>query len=112
DTLVVHVPPPAAAPQVPAVPARAPGQPLRADEQAAIVAFGERAPQLPPARRAELAGLLQPLTGATGAAGVERLYGIANGLLGRRRGRSSSLSAHRPNGWSRSTGFGSSAMPW
>ena len=84
DTLVVHGPPPAAAPQVPAVPARAPGQPLRADEQAAIVAFGERAPQLPPARRAELAGLLQPLTGATGAAGVERLYGIANALLGRR----------------------------
>src|SRR5690606_13881859 len=81
DTVVVHTPPRVAAAQVPPVPARAAGQPLRADEQAAIVAFCERAGQLPPARQAELAGLLQPLTGATGAEGVQRLYGIANALL-------------------------------
>lgn len=84
DTVVVHVPPRASAVQVPAVPARAAGQPLRSDEQAAIVAFGERAGRLPPARQAELAGLLQPLTGAAGGEGVLRLYGIANALLGRR----------------------------
>lgn len=84
DTVVVHVPPPASATQVPAVPARAAGQPLHADEQAAIVAFGERAPYLAPARQVELAGLLQPLTGAGGMEGVQRLYGIANALLGRR----------------------------
>ncbi len=84
DTLVVHVPPRATAAVVPAVPALAAGQPLRADEQAAIVAFGERAAHLPPGRQLELAGLLQPLTGASGTEGVRRLYGIANALLGRR----------------------------
>ena len=84
DTVVVHVPARIAHAPVPGVPALAPGQPLRSDEQAAIVAFGERAPKLVPARQAELAGLLQPLTDAAGMEGVRRLFGIANGLLGRR----------------------------
>lgn len=84
DTLVVHMPPRAVTVQVPAVPARAAGQPLHADEQAAIVAFGERAARLAPGRQVELAGLLQPLTGAAGSEGVHRLYAIANALLGRR----------------------------
>ncbi|MFT3755381.1 MAG: RDD family protein [Pseudoxanthomonas sp.] len=57
---------------------------LRPAEQAAIVAFGERAPKLNPARQVELADIVEPLTGARGQAGVLRLYGMANGLLGRR----------------------------
>ena len=84
DTVVVHVAPRSVLHPVPSVPALAPGQPLQASEQAAIVAFGERAARLVPARQAELAGLLQPLTGAAGQEGVQRLYGIANALLGRR----------------------------
>lgn len=84
DTVVVHVPPRIVERPVPEVPALAPGQPLQAHEQAAIVAFGERAGRLGPARQQELAGLLQPLTGAAGHEGVLRLYGIANALLGRR----------------------------
>ncbi len=57
---------------------------LLPEEQAAVVAFGERAPQLTPSRQEELADLAEPLTGARGQPGVLRLYGIANWLLGRR----------------------------
>lgn len=83
-TLVVHVgrehiPSPAPAQGVYPVP---PG--LRPDEQAAIAAFGERAPLLSPARQAELGDILAPLTQARGHAGVLRLYGMANWLMGRR----------------------------
>jgi uncharacterized RDD family membrane protein YckC len=62
----------------------APPAALQPAEQAAIVAFGERAPQLTPARQAELADIVEPLTAARGQAGVLRLYGMANWLLGRR----------------------------
>ncbi|MGN6225625.1 RDD family protein [Pseudoxanthomonas sp.] len=83
-TLVVHEdharePVPAPANVVVPVP---PG--LQPDEQAAIVAFGERAPLLTPARQAELADIVAPLTQAQGQAGVLRLYGMANWLVGRR----------------------------
>ena len=83
-TLVIHVqrehdPVPAPAQGVFPVP---PG--LQPDEQAAIVAFGERAPLLTPSRQAELGDILAPLTQARGQAGVLRLYGMANWLLGRR----------------------------
>ena len=44
----------------------------------------ERAPQLTPSRQEELANLAQPITAAQGQAGVQRLYGMANWLLGRR----------------------------
>ncbi len=57
---------------------------LRPEEQAAIVAFGERASRLTPERQAELADLAEPLTAARGPAGVLRLFGMANWLLGRR----------------------------
>ncbi|HVK51547.1 MAG TPA: RDD family protein [Pseudoxanthomonas sp.] len=57
---------------------------LQPDEQSAIVAFGERAPLLTPARQAELGDILAPLTQARGQAGVLRLYGMANWLMGRR----------------------------
>lgn len=84
DTQVVHVRPRSAEPRLPAAPPLAPPLALQADEQAAIVAFGERAPRLTPARQAELAALLQELTGGGGGEGVRRLYGMANWLLGRR----------------------------
>ena len=57
---------------------------LSPEEQGAIVAFGERAPRLTPARQEELANLAEPVTGARGQVGVQRLYGMANWLLGRR----------------------------
>ncbi|MFT3808062.1 RDD family protein [Arenimonas sp.] len=66
------------------VPALAPPQALRIDEQGAIVAFAERAPQMTVERQEELADLLAPLTQAQGQRGVHRLFGIANHLLGRR----------------------------
>jgi EAL domain-containing protein (putative c-di-GMP-specific phosphodiesterase class I) len=53
-------------------------------EQAAVVAFGERAPLLTPARQEELADIVEPLTGTRGQGGVLRLFGMANWLLGRR----------------------------
>ena len=62
----------------------APAIALRPAEQAAVVAFGERAPALTAGRQEELADLVEPLTGSRGQAGVLRLYGIANWLLGRR----------------------------
>jgi len=82
-TLVVHVdrlPPPPAVGIDSALPLP---QPLRAEEQAAVIAFAERGPRLPPARQQELAAIAEPLTGATGQVGVLRLYAMANGLLGR-----------------------------
>ncbi|WMJ70908.1 RDD family protein [Stenotrophomonas sp. 24(2023)] len=83
-TVVVHTPlrhdpPPATIDSV-----LAPPQPLQPDEQAALVAFAERAPRLSPPRQQELADLATPLTGAQGQVGVLRLYAMANWLLGRR----------------------------
>ncbi|MET0582906.1 MAG: RDD family protein [Pseudoxanthomonas sp.] len=62
----------------------APSMALQPAEQAAVVAFGERAPLLTSARQEELANLVEPLTGSRGQGGVLRLYGMANWLLGRR----------------------------
>lgn len=84
DTVVVHVAPRRIDPVLPPAAPQAPAQALLADEQAAIVAFGERAPRLSAGRQAELAALLFPLTGSAGGEGVRRLYGMANWLLGRR----------------------------
>lgn len=67
-------------PAVAAMPAPTPLQPA---EQAAIVAFAERAPRLGPARRDELADIASPLVQARGERAAQRLYAIANGLLGR-----------------------------
>jgi len=61
----------------------APPQPLQPAEQAAVVAFAERAPRLSSARQQELASLVEPLSGG-GQVGVLRLYAMANWLLGRR----------------------------
>jgi len=64
--------------------AHAPAMPLRPAEQAAIVAFAERAPQLTPERQAELADIAAPVVGASGELAARRLAGIARWLLGRR----------------------------
>ncbi len=83
-TLVVHNERERDALPAPANAVLAPPTGLRPAEQAAIVAFGERAPLLTPSRQAELADIVEPLTRARGQAGVLRLYGMANWLLGRR----------------------------
>ncbi len=81
-TVVVHapalyLPPP---PTIGSV--LAPPQPLRPEEQAALMAFA--APRLSAARQQELAGIAEPPTGTHGQVGVLRLYAMANWLLGRR----------------------------
>jgi hypothetical protein len=63
---------------------QAPVHPLRPEEQIAMIAFAERAAQLTAERQAELADIAEPVTGARGEAGVMRLLGISNWLLGRR----------------------------
>jgi len=83
-TLVVHAEREATRAPAPPSPPRAPTLPLRQDEQGAIVAYAERSVQMTPERQAELANLLQPLTGARDESGVRIVLGLANHLLGRR----------------------------
>jgi uncharacterized RDD family membrane protein YckC len=52
-------------------------------EQLALAEFATRAPTWTRDRRVEMAGLLEPLTGARDAEGVERLVGMAHWLEGR-----------------------------
>lgn len=68
----------------PAAAAIAPALPLRQDEQGAIVAFAERSPHMTLERQAELAELLEPVTGTRGSGSVQAVLGLANYLLGRR----------------------------
>lgn len=82
-TLVVHRLPREDMAVVPAVAGMPPAVPLQPPEQAAVVAFAERAPRLTPARRDELADLASPLVQARGEQAAHRLYAIANWLLGR-----------------------------
>ena len=86
-TLVVHVhdrDPPVMQAQAALAQPLAPPVVLLPHEQAALVAFAERAPQLTHERQVELADFAQPLVQASGPVAVARLYGIANWLLGRR----------------------------
>lgn len=82
-TLVVHRLRQDAPAAVPAVAPSPPPTPLQPGEQAAVLAFAERAPGLTPARRDELADLASPLVQAHGGQAAHRLYAIANWLLGR-----------------------------
>ncbi len=82
-TLVVHRLAREDAAFVPAVAAMPSPVPLQPAEQAAVIAFAERAPQLTPARRDELADLAAPLVQARGEHAAHRLYALANWLLGR-----------------------------
>lgn len=83
-TLVVHVGQEREHVPAPINAVYAPPVGLRPEEQAAVVAFGERAPQLTPSRQQEIADLAGAITETHGQAGVLRLYGMANWLLGRR----------------------------
>ena len=83
-TLVVHVPDVAETTAAPLATPQPPRLALQPIEQAAIVAFAERAPRLGDARRDELADLAAPLVQAHGAQAASRLYAIAAWLLGRR----------------------------
>jgi uncharacterized RDD family membrane protein YckC len=83
-TVVVHAPRLRPPPAPPVAGVHAPVQPLRPEEQVAVIAFSERAAQLTPERQAELADIAEPATGARGETGVMRLLGISNWLLGRR----------------------------
>src|SRR3546814_6030666 len=66
STLVVHAPRLRASPQSPVAGVHAPVQPLRPEEQVAVIAFAERAAQLTPERQEELADIAEPATGARG----------------------------------------------
>jgi uncharacterized RDD family membrane protein YckC len=83
-TLVVHVHQQRDHASAPINAVYAPPLMLQPEEQAAVVAFGERAPLLTPARQVELADIAGQLTETRGQPGVLRLYGMANWLLGRR----------------------------
>jgi len=84
-TLVVHAPRPRAllAP-VHSQESHAPLLPLLLDEQMAVLAFAERGPGLSAARQQELADIARVLSQEPGPNGVQRLYAIANWLLGRK----------------------------
>ncbi len=56
---------------------------LEPDEQRAILNFAERSGELSAERTVELAEILEPLTGATGAGAATETLRIANGLAGR-----------------------------
>ncbi|WP_395793644.1 RDD family protein [Aquimonas sp.] len=56
---------------------------LRPDREA-LLAFAERHRQLSEERQIELAQLLQPLTQAQGAAGVQQVLGMSTSLIGQR----------------------------
>lgn len=81
-TLVVHVRPLEPLPAVGSGDVLPPPVALRPEEQAAVLAFAERAPRLTADRQMELADLAAPLTGARREAGVARLAGIARWMLG------------------------------
>jgi len=83
DTVVVHVPRESGDTAAVASPTP-PSVPLLASEQAAVIAFAERAPRLTPARQVELAELAEPLLEVRGELAVTRMYAIAAWLLGRR----------------------------
>lgn len=82
-TLVVHRLARADMASVPAVAPLPSPVPLQPPEQAAVVAFAERAPQLTPARRDELADIAAPLVQARGEQAAWRLYAVAAWLMGR-----------------------------
>ena len=81
---MVHAPPRAAESPARIETVLAPPVPLQPGEQIALIAFADRAPALSGPRQNELADIASGLSQASGAAGVLRLYAMANWLLGRR----------------------------
>jgi uncharacterized RDD family membrane protein YckC len=82
-TMVIHAPRDRQSLRPPLEGAQPPLQPLQQQEQAAVIAFSERAVQLTQERRVELADIAAPVVGVGGALGVLRLQAVANWLLGR-----------------------------
>ncbi|GLQ88632.1 RDD family protein [Dyella flagellata] len=82
-TLVIHADELPAGSKVPVAAPQPLPLPLDADEQAALIEFAERSPQLTPQRQEELANILHPLTGREGSAAIAQISAYANGLLGR-----------------------------
>jgi uncharacterized RDD family membrane protein YckC len=68
-------------PRLPAATAVRPAAGLDVDEQFLLLLFAERSPSLSTARRAELADVLQGLTGRRGEEGVRVLWGYAHWLV-------------------------------
>lgn len=83
-SLVIHDTPPANVPPARIDTVIAPPLPLQPGEQAALIAFADRAPALSAPRQRELADIAGELSQARGQDGVLRLYAMANWLLGRR----------------------------
>ena len=82
-TMVIHAPRERQSLRPPEEGAQPPLHPLQPQEQAAVIAFSERASLLTQERSAELADIAAPVVGVGGALGVLRLKAVANGLLGR-----------------------------
>ncbi|MGV8961440.1 MAG: RDD family protein [Stenotrophomonas sp.] len=83
-TVVIHLPQRREPASVVIDTVLAPPLPLQPAEQAALLAFAERAPKLSAPRQRELADIASGLSQAHGQPGVTRLYAMANWLLGRR----------------------------
>ncbi len=81
-TLVVHVPLTVQATLEVDIGTRGLSVPLTNAEQALIVEYAERVPNLTAARAEEIGDELAVLTGATGAEGRRRLLQLANGIVG------------------------------
>lgn len=69
---------------IPDAAASAPPLGLNLAEQRAVISFAERSQRLTEVRAEELADLLTPLTGVQGRPGIQRLYQMANWLVGKR----------------------------
>lgn len=84
-TLVVYVDAEQPHAPAPSVPPLASPVPLTPAEQAALVAYAERARLLSPERQQELADTIAPALGlGSGPVAVGHLYGLAAAILGRR----------------------------
>ncbi len=83
-TIVVYRPVPDKMGALSSEPPSPPRYPLTLEQQRAVIAFAERAPTLTPERAAELANIVTPLTQATDDASVQRLFAMANWLVGKR----------------------------
>ncbi len=81
-TLVVYKDAAVERPTIPTREAKAPPRVFDYPAQRAILDFAERTQRLTAARSAELAGLLETLTGKTGSENVDQVLGYANWLTG------------------------------
>lgn len=84
STIVIHRPAPQEYLSLPdAVPVTPPAG-IDEDEQRALIDFARRHQELSTPRQEELANILSPVTGRSGAAAVERIRGMGNWLAGKR----------------------------